>query len=246
MPLIIAIGAVLLLALIVNWLQDRAEQRRKGRLKDQADAIGFRYSEEGDPRLLNQTAGFLLFAQGVTRQTRNAMLGEQASPPSEGTTGTPGRAAADVAISEYVFSVPAGRFMQNWRQTVVRLSSPSLSLPSFAVMPHAVFDALAAGARDKEMREQLVGSAGIVFNDHPKFKSQSHVMGFDRQQIRNLLSDDLIAFYEAHPSLCTEGGDTTLIFYIFDEMITAEDVPTFLSEALEAYGMLKAESDIDE
>jgi hypothetical protein len=241
MPLIIGVGALILLVIIISWVQNQVERGRGDRLKAQAEVMGFRYSEEGDPRLLHRTASLLLFNQGVSGRIRNAMSREPAASAGTGAAGTAEQLPAEpeVAVFEYAFDVPTGRFVRSWPQTIVRLSSASLSWPYFSVMPTALFDIMAARAGNKEMRELLTGSAGLVLHEHPTFTSQSHVVAFEREKVRALLSDDLIAFYEAHPHLCTEASDTTLIFYVFDRVVKAKDIPTFLSEALEAYGMLR-------
>ncbi|MGC9521960.1 MAG: hypothetical protein ACP5HG_08785 [Anaerolineae bacterium] len=225
MPILIAFAAIIIVVVLISGLQTLRARVRTRRLRRAAESLGFRFTEEGDPQLLHRTAGLLLFSMGQTGEMANVMRGQMPDLP-----GRP-----DVAIFEYTFSAPLGRFIESWRQTVVRFSSDALGLPYFSLLPEPVFDQMAANARTSEMKERLMGTAGVRFPDHPEFAGQVHVLAEDDAQVRALLDDATRAAYRAHPGLCVEGIDRILCCYRYDELASPADVAERLEEAAEIY-----------
>jgi len=126
-------------------------------------------------------------------------------------------------------------------QTVVRLASPDLALPAFAIIPAPVFDAMTERARTKEMREQLETSPYLTFREAPEFSRRNHVYAPDKERVRALITPEVIAFYESHPGLCTEGYEDALFFYRLDQLVDPDALDDVLSEALEAYQLFKTD-----
>ncbi len=107
-------------------------------------------------------------------------------------------------------------------------------------MPQTVFDALATRTRDKELRERLLGTAGLKFAEHPKFTEEHHVQAYDRAAVQALITDELIDFFEHHDRLCMEASETTVLLYRFDTLTKAADLQTLIDEAEEALELLEA------
>ena len=235
MPILVAVGAVLLIVVLIGWLRDSAERRRANGLRKRAEQLGFMFSKEGDNQIVKSPSRFLLFSQGVSAETRYVMR----HPGTEEAAAVQNN-APDLALFEYVFTVPFGRYYQNWIQTIARLAVPTFSLPTFSVMPQAVFDALATRTRDKELRERLLGTAGLKFAEHPSFAEKHHVQAYDRVAVQALITDELIGFFERHDRLCMEASDTTVLLYRFDTLTKAADLPAFIDEAEEALRLLEA------
>ncbi len=233
MPIIIGFALIILLVLMIGWLQVLRARNRTRRLRNAAEMLGFRFSEEGDPRLLSQAARFLIFSIGQTGEMSHVMQGEKGDLPGQ----------PDVAIFEYAFSTPLGRYVESWRQTVVRFASDELDLPDFSLIPEPIFDRMVDQARGKEMRERLMGTASVRFPDHPEFEERAHVLGQDRARVRALLSDDVIAFHRAHPELCIEGSGHSLLCYRYDELVSPAEVDDFLREAKEVYELLARDNE---
>jgi len=230
-PVIIGVIAVVVLVLLSAWLQDQKQSRRSRQLRRQAENLGLTYSESSGPRLLEQTYRFLLFAQGRTGSACNVMLGTRPMPGSA--TGE-----VDVAVFDYSFSVPFGRYTESWQQSIIRLTDTDLDLPSFSLMPEPVFEIMVKNARDPELRERLAGTAGISFREHPNFTERMHLQGPARKAIRALFSDELVAFFEAHTDQCCEGSGPYLIFYRFEKLISPKKIGEFLDEVLLAYSAI--------
>ncbi|MCJ7549120.1 MAG: hypothetical protein MUQ30_05520 [Anaerolineae bacterium] len=232
MPVIIGVIAVVVFILLITWLQDQKQSRRTRQLRRQAEILGLTYAESSGPRLLEQTYRFLLFAQGRTGSARNVIRGTRPTPGPE-------TEKVDVEVFEYTFSAPLGRYTESWRQSVIRLTDTSLDLPSFSLMPEPVFETMVKNARDRELRERLVGTAGISFREHPDFTERMHLHGTARKAVQALFSDDLVAFFKAHTDLCCEGSGPYLIIYRFDRLISPKNTDEILNEALQVYGAVK-------
>lgn len=230
MPLLIIVGGVIGLLLIIAFIQDLRERGRIRQLEKQAEALGFSFTKEGDARLYNQAHRFALFSQGRTGKMRNLMQG-QWEAPGEGASGE----RANVALFEYTFTTPYGRYTELWRQTVLRIHDEALDLPTFSITPEPIFNAMLENAREPELRERLVGTASLSFTEHPTFEEAMHVQGPDRTAIRPLFNDALIALYMDAEVLCTEGSGPYLLIYRYDHLITPKEIPAFVAQARRAY-----------
>ncbi len=73
MPILVAVGAILLLALLIGWVRESAERRRANGLRKRAEQLGFEFSKEGDNQIVKAPSRFLLFSQGVSAETRYVM-----------------------------------------------------------------------------------------------------------------------------------------------------------------------------
>jgi hypothetical protein len=206
------------------------ERGRIRQLEKQAEALGFSFSKEGDARIYDQAHRFVLFSQGRTGKMRNLMQG-QWEAPGDGAAGE----TVDIALFEYIFTTPYGRYTELWRQTVLRIHDEELDLPTFSITPEPIFNAMLENAREPELRERLVGTAGLDFKEHPTFEEAMHVQGPDRTAIRPLFSDAVIALYEEAEVLCTEGSGPYLLIYRYDNLIAPKEIPAFVAQARTAY-----------
>jgi hypothetical protein len=247
MPLIAAVVVIILVVLIISWFQDQRLKQRGRRLQAEAKTLGFDSPETDNagntkdtaahPALRN-TAHFLLFAQGLSGDAKNIMQGEFT------------RDGIPVAITlfEYSFSVPMGRYVRQWRQTVFRLASDDLNLPGFGIMPASVFERMVHHIQNREVREMLQETAGVSFRGHPNFNQMMHLQGPNRAQVRELFDESLLRFFEGgngdlpHYHLCVEGAGDTLLVYRYDHEVAPEDLEAFLDTAWTAYDYVAAAS----
>jgi hypothetical protein len=233
-PLLIIVGGVIGLLLIIAFIQDLRERGRNRQMAKQAEALGFSFSKEGDARLYSQAHRFVLFSQGRTGKMRNLMQG-QWTAPGDGVAGK----TVDVALFEYTFTTPYGRYTELWRQTVLRIHDEELDLPTFSITPEPIFNAMLENAREPELRERLVGTASLSFKEHPAFEEAMHVQGPDRTAIRPLFSNAVIALYEEAEVLCTEGSGPYLLIYRYDHLIPPKEIPAFVTKARTAYEQIR-------
>ncbi|MGC9468232.1 MAG: hypothetical protein ACP5HS_06560 [Anaerolineae bacterium] len=244
MPILTVVVLIVVLALLWGLIQDQAERRRVRRVQAKAEELGFSPSEESKSRVLTQTGHFLLYNQGETGSVQHPLAGK--FPTAAG--------PVDVVLFEYVFTIPFGRFTRSWFQTVARLTpalseapeasgaSRALTLPGFSTMSELSFDRMIENARDKELRERLLETAGARFPDHPSFGEEFHVIAQDRRAVEDLYTDDLIAFHEAHPDLCVEGYGETLLCYHFDQILEPVEIGDFVQASLEVFERYSAAS----
>ena len=188
--------------------------------------------------MLRNVSHFLLFSQGRSGDVLNVLEGEE----------TRNGITVAIALFDYVFSMPMGRYTRHWRQTVLRLASTDLELPGFGVMPESIFERMVAHIQDRSTRELLQGSAGISFRGHPNFNQMMHVQGPNRAQVRELFDEQLLRFFEGgdgappHYNLCVEGAGDTLLVYRYDREVDPEDLRAFLDMAFEVYDRVAAAS----
>lgn len=231
MPLLIIVGGAIALVVILGLIQNLKQKRHTRRLRGRAEQLGLSFSEEGDARLYSQAHRFVLFSQGRTGQTQNLMQGRRPTGEDD--------EVVDVALFEYIFTTPFGRYVENWRQTVARIHDDTLDLPTFSVTPEPIFNAILENAREPELRERLVGTPSLDFPAHPAFDKEMHVQGPDRSAIRPLFNDDLIALYEDSGVLCTEGSGPYLLFYRYDHLMAPDEIEGFLEMAMAAYRLYR-------
>jgi len=228
-PLLIAVVLVVAVMLLIGWLRDHKVLQRARRLQQQAEALGYAYLEKGDARLAQNAGRFLLFTQGREGSAANLLR-----------RATEAGTAPVAELFDYTFLVSFGRYDRAWQQSVVRLTDASLDLPPFSLVPEAVLDAMLEHARDPDLRERLIGTAGIRFRDHPQFAKQMSLQSPDRRSTRALFGADLIAYLEDRPDLCLEAAGPNLLLYRFDTLLPPEDSPTFLDEALTIHALISS------
>lgn len=233
MPILIGVGVLMLIVLSINGFHALKERRRRGRLRKQAEVMGFSFAVEGESRLLELPADFLLFAQGIPAEPQN-VLQRPWIPPAED-----GQLTPELMLFEYTFNVRFGRYFQSWRQTVVRLQAQDMSLPSFSVMPQRVFDALATRARDPELREKVLGTAQIKLPAFPSFTDRTHIHGYGRLAVQSLFDDDLVTVFDNDTTLCLEASGSVIVLYTFDKVATAEELPALVDQATRICELLR-------
>ncbi len=256
MPIVIAVVVIVVTVLVVAWIQDQRVQARSRRLQAEAEKLGLRRPEGSGSgnvgpgrkapsaqeiaasRVLRNVTHFLLFAQGRSGDVVTVMEGERTH------NGTP----VGIALFDYVFTMPQGRYVRHWRQTVIRLSSAELDLPGFGVMPESVFERMVAHIQDRTTRELLQGTAGVSFRGHPSFNQMMHVQGPNRSQVRALFDESVLQFFEGgngavpHYNLCVEGSGDALIVYRYDREVAPENLQLFMDTAFAVYERFAAAS----
>ncbi|MGC9350053.1 MAG: hypothetical protein ACP5JG_18075 [Anaerolineae bacterium] len=222
MPVIIVVVLVILIVIIATWIRNLVTRSRTTKLEEKARFLDFHFTEEGDLTLIHRSGPFLLFALGDSRGIRNLMQGQIDE--------------IDVAVFDFRYSVSLSpRYAENWWQTVVRLSSPSLDLPTFSLLPEEVHDAITDRIDDPMMQERLLGMASLRFDGYPEFNERYRLQGMDHAGIEALFGDDLLHYFEGRDDIAVEGDGTQLIFYRFNEPIPPEEIEEFLRKAIDSF-----------
>lgn len=203
-----------LLAFLVGYIV--LQRKRMGNLRDLAESMEFSFEPRGDAAFLKSLQHFYLFSQGHSRKIRNLMQGQM-----EGIA---------VTVFDYVYN-PLGKKGVR-QQTVVLLESSDLQLPAFSLRPEGVVHRLG----------RLVGYQDIDLEAYPTFSKQYVVQGEDEEQVRSILSADVIAHYEALEGMSTEGAESQLVYYRASKRAPVEGVEPLMAEGLQAARILKRQA----
>ncbi len=175
---------------ILIWLYQRKREReRTAALKSAATMLGWQFAEVAPLNYLPNLESFALFSQGHSKQIKNLMYGESSG--------------VKAALFDYIYTVGHGKHSHTHYQTVAYFEPRNLNIPSFSLRPegllHKVITAL--------------GYQDIDFGNRPTFSNQYLLRGADEPAIRNTFNDGLLAYYEANPGTCTDGGGNQLLIF---------------------------------
>jgi hypothetical protein len=209
---VLAIVAVIATIAVISAM---FEKRRTEGLKLVAEQLGLAFYPQGDSIQTRALSSLQFFSQGRHHKTANMIHGV-----AEGT---------EVTILDFQYVTGHGKQKQTWKQTVVCFSSTELELPGFALRPETLFDKL-GGA---------FGSQDIDFADYPRFSKLFLLRGYPEEQVRELFTPAIIAYFEARPGVSVEGNGQRLIFYRARRRPKPEEVHGLLREGFEAFGLFK-------
>ena len=170
-----------------------------------ARELNLKFNPEGHEELHASLKRFHLATLGPYSTMSNLMFGQ--------------RDGTDIAIFEYEY--PRGK-NNTIRQTVIWMQRRGTRLTEFSLRPAGVWNQLGGWS----------GHGDIHFESHPDFSRDSLLRGDDESAIRELFTDEVLDFYEAHPELITEGEGNKLLFYREAVVVPPEGIRAFLEEAL--------------
>ncbi len=112
--------------------------------------------------------------------------------------------------------------------TVLLLEWPELALPTFTARPESVFQKLG----------HVLGGQDIDFPDHPEFSRRYVLRGENEDEIRSMMTDEVIRAFEAHTGMgvsgiSVEGSGSKLIVYYFLRTVGAAGLRDFIAAALD-------------
>jgi hypothetical protein len=217
--LLVVIVVVAVVALV--YFQRLMRQRRVEALQQAGAGLGLFLASEGDAAALQASlSGFHLFNQGHSRRLAGLIQGAVGGVP--------------VFIFDYRYFITSGNKNNRIReQTVVGFDLAGAALPAFALRPETVWNKMGT----------WLGSQDIDFESAPDFSSRYLLQGTDEAAVRRLFAERVLAFYTAHPGLCTEGGGDRLIVYRADKRVKPEALSAFMDEGLEVLDLFKPEAE---
>ena len=229
MAFFLIIAVIIIAVVVLNWFQGLKVKRRTDAMEAEAARLGLSFVAEATPGddLLGM-GDLLLFSQGrPSSKIGNVMRGQVDG--------------VDVTIFDYTFNIPAGRYVENWRQTVVQLQADDLELPRFSLCPHDIVDAVVLNMPSRERREAILGTLGVRFDDHRDFSDRYKLMGPRRDKIASRFTDDVIAhFADDMGAVCAESEGRHLFYYEMHELVDPEILSGFVGGALALFRALSA------
>jgi len=127
-------------------------------------------------------------------------------------------------------------------QTVVCLSSASLDLPRFILVPHKIFHAVNASSlphgvlRDNLRKLKRAPScADVDISDYPALAAEYTLRGTDQAAVRRLLPPTLVELLGKIKSLCIEGYGNRFVVWREGHGVAVDKLPETLDEAMSIY-----------
>ncbi len=123
-------------------------------------------------------------------------------------------------LFDYKYTVSYGRSEHSPHQTIARIKSPLLKLPSFLLFPETIFSTMA----------KMFGQTDVNFPDSPEFSDRYILRGQDEAALRAIFSPALRKALEPLEHLTIEGADDVLFIFRVERRIKAEDYVSRIEE----------------
>lgn len=123
-------------------------------------------------------------------------------------------------LFEYEYTVGYGKSQHTTHQTIARMQSPVLKLPSFLLFPETIFSKIAV----------VFGQTDVNFEDSPEFSDRYILRGMGEAALRAIFSPALRKALEPLDHLTIEGADDVLFIFRTDRRIKPEDLATRIEE----------------
>jgi len=193
---------------LMIFLVIREKKRSKG-----FSELGLPFFPNGDVALQQSLSEFPLFKRGHSRKTKNMLRSEAGD--------------IEIAIFDYRFVTGHGKHRRKHTQSVIYYRSPTLALADFAIQPESFMHKIGSS----------IGFQDIDFPAHPEFSDKYLLRGIDEQQVRDLFTDERIAFFLNKETICVQGNSNQMIMYRRRKRIMPEDVDDFMAEGLKVYSL---------
>ena len=178
-----------------------------------AGEIKMSFSPKGDNAPQVPIKDFFLFSLGAVRSMKNVM--------NRNFNG------ANVSIFDYNYY---DRFT-SFTQTVILFVSPDLQIPHFSLVPRR--PPAAARLNTYSPRNQAV-----EYDLLPGFSDEYELVGQDENELRKVITEELISYYENNIGLYTEGDGDQVIFYRLSEIVSPSNIREFFKEGCHVFKLL--------
>jgi len=129
-------------------------------------------------------------------------------------------AELNFVLFDYKYTVGYGKSQHSPLQTIARIKSPLLKLPSFLLFPETIFSKIA----------KVFGQTDVNFPESPFFSDQYILRGLDEAALRAIFSPALRQALEPLEHLTIEGADDVLFIFRCDRRIKAEEFVSRIEE----------------
>lgn len=211
---IIFVGVPILILGFV-FLSLHLDKKRTEDLKALASKIGYRFSEESWSILQRFFSTMPLFDKGRSRRSKNLL--------------TKGIGDATLYLFDYQYSTGRGKSRKTRRYTIAGITSLERKVPDFILHQENFLHTLGS----------FVGYSDIDFSNHPEFSSRFFLRGANEEQVRRFFDRSLIQRLEYRSRLNIQASGGALIYYRKEGLLAVKEVPTFLKEAEEFWGLFR-------
>jgi hypothetical protein len=198
------IGVVMLLCFGIAFLIDNYMARVKiKKIKEIARALGFTYRPTPTAADRELPVGCYLAKAGF-RQTVSNVLEVVCTD--------------ELNFILFEFDYSAGK--ATFSQTIARMRSPLLKLPSFLLYPETIFSKMGV----------MFGGTDVNFSDSPKFSDKYILRGQDEAALRALFTPALRHALEPLEDLTIEGADEVLFIFRERRVVEPEEIPSRIED----------------
>jgi hypothetical protein len=191
------------------WLLFYLDRRRSDKVQAIATRLGFTFRRKATDADKALIVGCHIANAGHGHVTSNVLEAAQSDE-------------LKLILFDHVYTIGYGRSSQQYKQTVTRMQSPILNLPSFVLFPETFFSKIG----------KLFGGADINFPEAPQFSKKYILRGPDEAAIRSLFTPALLQFFERQerPLTIDAAGDT-LFAHRTSRRAKPEEIESYVAEA---------------
>ena len=222
-PAIIITGIVLLVILIFLAVYIY-EKKRTEAMRVLAGALNFEFSPKKNDNFYSEVSHHELFAKGSSPKIKNLMLGHSGE--------------MDIALMEFSYTIGSGKQRRTVTQSVVRIKSQTLNLPSFTLCPESFLHKIGS----------VFGYKDIDFKEFPFFSKKYLLRGSNEDEIRSFFSHDIINFCEERmqkgkiKGICVQADQNDFIYFHNEKRLPVKSLQAFLQEGIDLFYLFKAAS----
>jgi hypothetical protein len=222
-PAIIIIGIVLIFGLIFLAAYIY-EKKRIEAMRVLAAALNFEFSPKKNENFYPEVSHHELFSKGSSPRIKNLMLGHSGE--------------MDIALMEFSYTVGSGKERRTITQTVVRIKSQALNLPSFTLCQESLLHKIGS----------VFGYKDIDFKEFPFFSKKYLLRGSNEDEIRSFFNQDIIKFFEERmqkkklKDISVQTDQNDFIYFHGGRRFPVKSLQAFLQEAIDLFYLFKKTS----
>jgi len=201
--IVLALVAVGILSLISNYF----EQQRTKKIEELARSNGFTFRHTPTAADNDLPIGCYLAETGRDPAVSNVL---EVCRTDE----------LNFVLFEYEFTVGYGKSQHTPHQTIAKMRSPLLKLPSFLLFPETIFSKIAV----------MFGQTDVNFSDSPEFSDRYILRGLDEAALRAIFSPALRNALTPLDHLTIEGADEVLFIFRMGRRVKPEDLVPLIEE----------------
>jgi hypothetical protein len=190
------------------WLLFYLDRRRSDKVQAIATRLGYTFRRKPTDADNSLIVGCHIASAGHGHVTSNIVEVAQADE-------------LRMTLFDHVYTVGYGKSSQQYKQTVSRMQSSVLNLPSFILFPETFFSKIG----------KLFGGADINFPEAPQFSKKYILRGPDEAAVRALFTPALLQFFERQerPLTIDAAGDT-LFAHRTSKRAKPEELEAYVAE----------------
>jgi hypothetical protein len=198
------IGIVVAICGGIAFLMDNYMARVKiKKIREVARSLGFTYRSRPTPTDRELPVGCYLAKVGFQRTVSNVLEVVDTD---------------ELNFILFDFDYTLGK--STFSQTIARMRSPLLKLPSLLLFPETIFSKMAV----------MFGCTDVNFPDSPKFSDKYILRGQDEAALRALFTPALRDALEPLEDLTIEGADDVLFIFRERRLVEPEEIPSRIEE----------------